>query len=89
MGDGLRWFTLENPSTKWMIYDIAPCQETSIESSAIQEPGTVPSVSQYSTQATEGQVESDDSDQAMVSSWVWMAGWPYHISSIFQSWRLR
>lgn len=37
----------------------------------------MPSVSQYSTQATEGQVESDDSDQAMVSSWVWMAGWPY------------
>ena len=37
----------------------------------IQEPGTVPgTVSQYSTQATEGQVESDDSDEAMVSRWV-------------------
>lgn len=35
-----------------------------------KEPGTVPSVSQYSTQATEGQVESDDSDQAMVSSFL-------------------
>lgn len=32
--------------------------------------GTVPSVSQYSTQATEGQVESDDSDEAMVSSFL-------------------
>lgn len=35
-----------------------------------KEPGIVPSVSQYSTQATEGQVESDDSDQAMVSSFL-------------------
>jgi len=36
-----------------------------------KEPGTVPgTVSQYSTQATEGQVESDDSDEAMVSSFL-------------------
>ena len=52
---------------------VAP-QEASIDQAPIQEPGTVPSLSQYSTQGTEGQVESDDSEEAMVSSWVWIAG---------------